>query len=72
MKLLTSAAVSLLLMSLASVSYGQVETINYSDGAFMWVKSGMDSVMDKELIPLPTGRFIPVNGEMANATDKAP
>ena len=32
MKLLTSTALSLLLMSLASVSYGQVETINYSDG----------------------------------------
>ena len=32
MKLLTSTALSLLLMSLASVSYGQVEIINYSDG----------------------------------------
>ena len=32
MKLLTSTALSLLLISLASVSYGQVETINYSDG----------------------------------------
>ena len=33
MKLLTSTAISLLLISLASVSYGQVETINYSDGS---------------------------------------
>ena len=33
MKLLIYAALSLLLISLASVSYGQVETRNYSDGS---------------------------------------
>ena len=33
MKLLTSTALSLLLISLASVSYGQVETRNYPDGS---------------------------------------
>ena len=32
MKLLTSTAISLLLISLASVSYGQVRTINYTNG----------------------------------------
>ena len=32
MKLLTATALSLLLISLASVSYGQVETINYPNG----------------------------------------
>jgi len=32
MKLLTSTALSLLLISLASVSYGQVETRNYANG----------------------------------------
>jgi len=31
-KLLTTTALSLLLISLASVSYGQVETINYANG----------------------------------------
>ena len=32
MKLLTSTALFLLLISLASVSYGQVETVNYPNG----------------------------------------
>ena len=34
----------------------------------MWVKSGMDSVMDKEPIHMPAGVFMLVNTGMANAT----
>jgi len=34
MKLLISAVVSLLLISLVSVSYGQVETINSGDSVY--------------------------------------
>ena len=54
MKLPISTFVSLLLIVFAGEAYGQVGTINYSDGAFMLVKSGMAYPTGKEPIPIRT------------------